>query len=527
MSTTGEASTSSKRLHLSTSSTETPELLAARGSSYQTLFINQISSRHIIFRLSPEDIALLPLLSKRALEICCSSTLFKDLIRCFFPYANVPFPREHERNREAVLVFIQLANRRRVDPDLLRVFINSRGNALYVGGHLRVQKQWPLPWTREKFVYVKRKKEDAVNSADDEFDSSSSSFSHSDDGERFRHIVQDFNDSSDDDFGGRRSSQELIKQRQRDAKRRKRDEEQLKKDEHHSESEAEDQHDNIPTTILEAGAYMDRFSSGGVYRMPIKFLNYDVERMRGFSDIRNDHFVCTGEGPGGSGMAFNVEKLSESFTFGPNFNKSEISKGFRYGWRFCEHAMVGRSLGDDDKSEDSQYSELNIATFDLKKLVKLEHGHEPKIMISAISAQVVMLSMDSEDKKLYIVCKHRVITVDMSDEDHYTQRTNFLANEVYQMQSDAFFSGPLYVDVGQTNDRVTTIDFRNINAEGKIVVHRYYTRPVPGRRAFTRYVAPLHYQTILLQYKQINGLHYPQFLSRPMPWEDRILEKHK
>jgi hypothetical protein len=539
MSTTGEASTSSNNRSKRVKQESTPSAAetALVDATYHTLYTNQISSKHILFRLSPEDIANMALLSKRALDICCQSTLFKDLLRCFFPYANVPFAKDSARNREAVLVFIQLARRRRADPELLRVFLNSRGTMLYVGAVLRVQTHWPLPETRMKYL-CRRELTSEIFSDED---TSSSSSQHDDDDDndtnfdpelptlcRFDGSFDDDDDQEENDcMPLRRLTYAEIRQ-------------QKKEDAFFDGSDVEDNETNTstPSTFVKSGCYSDVFSHGGFYMMPVKFLNFNLDAMQGFADVRNDFFVCYGEGPGGSGMAFNVSKMGTSIDFGPDFNKNMMSL---HNWenkgRFCDEYMIeDKGFIDSDGNEISPVStggnirRLELHRLELYKLVhdKLNLGKwNRQTILTDLRAEFELLSMDTEDKKLYLIGNWSVLTVDMSDENRFTYKTNELSNAEYRMTERAFISGPLYVDTNRAGIVVTTIDFRNINAAGKIVVHRYHTRPVPGRRSFSRLVRRSHYPTLLLEYKEINGFHYPQFLSRPMPWEDRVLSKHK
>jgi hypothetical protein len=130
------------------------------------------------------------------------------------------------------------------------------------------------------------------------------------------------------------------------------------------------------------------------------------------------------------------------------------------------------------------------------------------------------VTYDDTRSMLYIFTITGVYEVDLSDRDAPTLVRRQFDRQYVDVDRDCVTNGPLLIDLKEDNSGtiVTTIDFRNINAAGQVVVHRYRVRTMRNGRSFTRKMR-LQRAGMLIAFAEINGFHYPQFLSRPMPWE--------
>lgn len=153
-----------------------------------------------------------------------------------------------------------------------------------------------------------------------------------------------------------------------------------------------------------------------------------------------------------------------------------------------------------------------------------------RVLRSPLPTNVQTLSFDEPTRTLYLVQPQAVIEVDMSNTDDVVCTQRAFSIDRYVVGLDAVVNGPLMVDVSQqklTRDGVTqrhnhvtvieTVDFRNIDAAGRVVVHRYRSRAVVGGDATPRALTTRP-GNLLLEYTDIGGYHYPQFLAKPMPW---------
>jgi len=155
------------------------------------------------------------------------------------------------------------------------------------------------------------------------------------------------------------------------------------------------------------------------------------------------------------------------------------------------------------------------------------------------------VSYDPVTRVLFLLRTHSATEIDLSGDltrAPPTVVTRAFANPAFQLTNSTIVLGSLIVDVAlrtqmySENQRVfsisndssyivSTLDLRHVDAAGRYVVHRYRPRIVGTLGTQMHRKVRSHRGNLLLEFTDGTGWHYPQFLAKPLPWErDRTVE---
>jgi len=426
---------------------------------HYTLYTVSLTSRYILFRLPPENIVSMLFLTKEArrLSLAQAQTIL-ELLRTFYPYAAIPDAAAH-----AISVFCMLSRRRTVRSAFeARMFLGARQFAIEMGETwVDVNKRWPLRETRRVYELSAAYRAEL---------------------ERERLYIQSENVGIFDvEDGVRHGDERWMRGTALNRYVRKR-----------NRRRADLRHTIADSFAHASNAWVDTLWQIGEKALNLSWWRTGVLRI---ANPEHDHWTD-----------LDVTAIEQHGLGAVRESTGTLIRDFpsdKWIIKFAEGLYVTRAAG--------------VPT-SLCDVARIAGEREWRVLARDIPSSFLRLSFDEVRRVLYMLWPTGVWEVDVSDESRVTPVLRAFSKTTYVARRAATLMGPLLVDA--TAGVVTTCDLRHVDARGRLVVHRYRPRTSGGVAAtsVTRSVVSKP-GNLLVQFTDIAGYHYPQFLARPMPWE--------
>ena len=442
----------------------------------------------ILFRLPLHDVAALPFLSKRSYELLTQQDVFKELMRCFFPYAHVP-----ASNRDAFRVFAMLTQPARWTSH--NSYVSARGCALRVDvEEIEINARWPLhEWRRYRVTPYTSSERDERNAGA---------------------ATIDIDGNHGHEFADDNPCQHCIACREARRVRNL-----------HNATYVDDT-DIVAADTDERG---NRREDGVDRRCDWRRMLSELARtgqLLGFAHGAT-HQVCTGNCDDSYVRVFEPLRIATELG-GAVFSSANLDvatvllvfcAGAPHDITEAVHVLQRRRL--------PPHRELRVA------MVRMGYGREVAAHYAADFATLATFNLqctfrtntyDDVTRTLYMLNETEVhafvLELDAAgDVCGVSRRVHTWT--MPRREADTCFIGALLVAThvrSAEDERVTTYDLRHVDAKNRIVEHRYTPGPIAGRKSLSRRIKPC-FGSIVARFTAVTRLHYPQFRSRPMPWE--------